>query len=126
MIAPIESEEAKNVLGEPLQPCCKKSKTGWYRNGSCETDESDGGRHVVCAKMTDEFLSFSKAMGNDLSTPRPEYNFPGLKSGDCWCLCAARWQEANEACIAPRVKLESCEESALEIIDLNDLMKNQI
>ena len=126
MIAPIESEEAKNVLGEPLQPCCKKSKTGWYRNGSCETDESDGGRHVVCKKMTDEFLSFSKAMGNDLSTPRPEYNFPGLKSGDCWCLCAARWQEANEAGIAPRVKLESCEESALEIIDLNDLKKNQI
>ena len=103
MIAPIENQGPKNVLGEPLQPCCNKLNTGWYRNGSCETDQNDGGRHVICARMTDEFLAFSQAMGNDLSTPRPEYNFPGLKGGDCWCLCAARWQEALEACVPPKV-----------------------
>lgn len=126
MIAPIESDGPKNVLGEPLQPCCKKLSTGWYRNGSCETDENDGGRHVICARMTNEFLAFSQAMGNDLSTPRPEYNFPGLKDGDCWCLCAARWQEALNAGIAPKVRIESCEESALEVVSLNDLQSHQI
>lgn len=121
MIAPIKKSRPKNVLGKPLQPCCKRLSTGWYRNGSCETDPSDGGRHVVCAQMTEEFLAFSRAMGNDLSTPIPEYDFPGLKAGDCWCLCAARWQEAFEAGMAPKVKLASCEQSALEIIDLKDL-----
>ena len=126
MIAPIESEGPKNVLGEPLQPCCTKLNTGWYRNGTCETDQNDGGRHVICARMTDEFLTFSQAMGNDLSTPRPEYNFPGLKDGDCWCLCAARWQEALEADVAPKVKLAACEESALEVVKLADLQAHQI
>lgn len=121
MISPIKKSGSKNVLGEPLQPCCKRLSTGWYRNGSCETDPSDGGRHVVCAQMTEEFLAFSRAMGNDLSTPIPEYDFPGLKAGDCWCLCAARWQEAFEVGMAPKVKLASCEQSALEIIDLKDL-----
>ena len=126
MIAPIESESPKNVLGEPLQPCCTKLNTGWYRNGTCETDQNNGGRHVICARMTDEFLAFSQAMGNDLSTPRPEYNFPGLKDGDCWCLCAARWQEALEADVAPKVKLAACEESALEVVKLADLEAHQI
>ncbi len=120
MIAPIRKEPL-NVLGNPLEPCCNKLKTGWLRNGTCETDENDHGRHVVCTVMTDKFLAFSKMAGNDLSTPRPEYAFPGLKDGDCWCLCAARWQEAFEADIAPKVKLESCEESALEVVNLEDL-----
>ena len=90
MIAPIENDGPRNVLGEPLQPCCTTLNTGWFRNGSCETDQNDLGKHVVCTVMTEEFLSFSQAMGNDLSTPMPAYNFPGLKEGDCWCLCAAR------------------------------------
>ena len=126
MIAPIEKKIAKNVLGEALEPCCTKLNTGWYRNGSCETDENDGGRHVICSQMTDAFLSFSQAMGNDLSTPKPEYNFPGLKEGDCWCLCAARWQEAFEAGVPPKVRLAACEESALDVVNLEDLKANQV
>ena len=126
MISTLSENGPKNVLGEALHPCCNRSKTGWYRNGTCETEASDGGRHVICALMTDEFLAFSQAMGNDLSSPRPEYSFPGLKSGDCWCLCAARWQEALKAGIAPMVKLEACEQAALEIVDLQDLKDHQI
>ena len=126
MIAPIEKKRSKNVLGETLIPCCTNLKTGWYRNGSCETEPSDTGRHVICAQMTNEFLSFSQAMGNDLSTPMPEYNFPGLKTGDCWCLCAARWQEAFEAGIPPKVRLSACEESALEVVSLDDLKAHLI
>lgn len=125
MIAPLKSDGSKNVLGEPLIPCCASLKTGWFRNGSCETAPEDGGRHVVCAVMTDEFLAFSQAMGNDLSTPMPEYNFPGLNEGDCWCLCAARWQEALEAGVPPKVKLTACEQSALEIIAIEDLKAHQ-
>lgn len=125
MIAPLKSDGSKNVLGEPLIPCCASLKTGWFRNGSCETAPEDGGRHVVCAVMTDEFLAFSQAMGNDLSTPMPEYNFPGLNEGDCWCLCAARWQEALEAGVPPKVKLSACEQSALEIIAIEDLKAHQ-
>ena len=120
MIAPLR-QGPRNVLGQPLEPCCNKLKTGWFRNGSCETDDNDHGRHVVCVVVTDEFLAFSRAAGNDLSTPRPEFAFPGLKDGDCWCLCAARWQEALEAGVAPKVKLASTEESALELLDLDDL-----
>ena len=126
IIAPIDQKEPKNVLGEPLQPCCTQLNTGWFRNGSCETDSNDGGRHVICAQVTDEFLAFSKSMGNYLSTPMPEYNFPGLKDGDCWCLCAGRWQEAFEAGAAPRVRLAACEESALEVVSLTDLKAHQI
>ena len=121
MIAPIKPSGSLNVLGTPLLPCCLENSTGWYRNGSCETDSGDHGRHVICAIMTEEFLAFSKLMGNDLSTPIPEYNFPGLKPGECWCLCAGRWQEAFEAGMAPMVKLEACEQSALEIVDLENL-----
>ena len=126
MIAPIKPSDPLNVLGTPLLPCCLENSTGWYRNGSCETDSGDHGRHVICAIMTEEFLAFSKQMGNDLSTPIPEYNFPGLKPGECWCLCAARWQEAFEAGMAPMVKLEACEQSALEIVDLENLKSHAV
>jgi len=87
---------------------------------------NDGGRHVICAQMTDAFLAFSKSMGNDLSTPMPEYNFPGLNDGDCWCLCAARWQEAFEAGVPPKVRLAACEESALAVVSLDHLKAHQI
>ena len=126
MIAPIKPSGSLNVLGTPLLPCCLENSTGWYRNGSCETDSGDHGRHVICAIMTEEFLAFSKLMGNDLSTPIPEYNFPGLKPGECWCLCAGRWQEAFETGMAPMVKLEACEQSALEIVDLESLKSHAV
>ena len=126
MIAPIKPTGPLNVLGTPLLPCCLENSTGWYRNGTCETDSGDHGRHVICAIMTEEFLAFSKLMGNDLSTPIPEYNFPGLKPGECWCLCAGRWQEAFEAGMAPMVKLEACEQSALEIVDLQNLKSHAV
>ncbi len=126
MIAPIKPSGSLNVLGTPLLPCCLENSTGWYRNGTCETDSGDHGRHVICAIMTEEFLAFSKLMGNDLSTPIPEYNFQGLKLGECWCLCAGRWQEAFEAGMAPMVKLEACEQSALEIVDLQNLKSHAV
>ena len=126
MIAPTKPSDPLNVLGTPLVPCCLKNSTGWYRNGTCETDSGDHGRHVICAMMTEEFLAFSKQMGNDLSTPIPEFNFPGLKPGECWCLCAGRWQEAFEAGMAPMVKLEACEQSALEIVDLENLKSHAV
>lgn len=126
MIAPIKPSDPLNVLGTPLLPCCLENSTGWHRNGACETDSGDHGRHVICAIMTEEFLAFSKQMGNDLSTPIPEYNFPGLKPGECWCLCADRWQEAFESGMAPMVKLEACEQSALEIVDLENLKSHAV
>ena len=126
MIAPIKPIGPLNVLGTPLLPCCLQNSTGWHRNGTCQTDMNDHGRHVVCALMTEEFLAFSKSMGNDLSTPMPEYNFPGLKPGECWCLCAGRWLEALEAGMAPMVKLEACEQSALEVVNLDDLKAHAI
>ncbi len=118
--------EVKNVLGGALQPCCKFPMTGFYRDGSCNTGPEDVGRHVVCIRLTDEFLEFSKDAGNDLSTPIPEYDFPGLISGDQWCLCALRWQEAFEAGAAPGVILESTHISALEVLKLQDLKKHAI
>ena len=126
MIAPIKPTGPLNVLGTPLLPCCLENSTGWYRNGTCETDSGDHGRHVICAIMTEDFLAFSKLMGNNLSTPIPEYNFPGLQPGECWCLCAGRWQEAFEAGMAPMVKLEACEQSALEIVDLENLKSHAV
>ncbi len=116
--------ESRNVLGSPLQPCCKFPMTGFYRDGYCHTGPEDAGRHVICIRITDEFLEFSKDAGNDLSTPIPEYDFPGLIAGDQWCLCALRWQEAFEAGVAPGVVLESTHESALEVIKLQDLKKH--
>ena len=112
----------KNIFGEPLICCCNDPLTGYYRDGFCKTDETDVGKHVVCAIVTTEFLEFSFEMGNDLITPLPQYSFPGLKPGDKWCLCALRWKEAFEAGVAPKVLLEATAEKALEYIDINDLI----
>jgi len=118
--------QTRNVLGEPLAGCCDAPVTGFYRDGFCRTGQADIGRHVVCAVVTDDFLEFSARRGNDLSTPHPEFEFPGLKAGDRWCLCAARWAEAREAGVAPRVALTATHEAALEIIDLADLKAHAI
>ena len=112
---------ADNVLGEPLMPCALDPLTGFYRDGCCNTGPEDVGRHVVCAEMTEEFLEFSRSVGNDLSTARPAMAFPGLKPGDQWCLCAARWTQALDAGVAPPVVLEATHVSALEFADLKDL-----
>ena len=111
----------KNVLGGVLKPCSMNPKTGFFRDGSCRTCEEDRGSHTVCCRMTEDFLRFSKQSGNDLSTPRPEYSFPGLKPGDQWCLCAPRWQEALEAGKAPQVILEATHIATLEWASLDDL-----
>ena len=116
----------KNVLGTELQACCYEPMTGYFRDGYCRTDASDRGLHVVCAVMTEEFLKYTARQGNDLSTPRPEYNFPGLKPGDKWCLCAARWREALTAGVAPRVYLEGCHERALSVVTLEELRQHAI
>ena len=117
---------AKNVLGEDLVECCIRPMTGFFRNGSCDTGPADVGLHVVCARMTTDFLAFSKDAGNDLSTPRPEFGFSGLKQGDCWCLCAARWKEALEAGQAPPVRLVATHEAALTVVPLADLKKRAL
>lgn len=116
----------ENVFGEPLAVCGLKPLTGWLRSGCCETDASDLGSHTVCAIMTDDFLAFSKARGNDLVTPRPEFSFPGLRAGDRWCLCAARWQEAFEAGAAAKVVLAATHRRALESVALKDLHAHAI
>ena len=118
MIAKIEPKKALNVLGGPLQTCSTDPMTGFLRDGCCNTNDQDFGSHTVCVKLTTEFLEFSKLAGNDLSTPMPEYGFPGLETGDRWCLCAARWQEAFEKKMAPLVVLESTHQRALEIVSL--------
>lgn len=112
---------ARNVLGGELLACCFAPKTGFYRDGYCHTGAEDAGSHTVCVEVTHEFLAFSKAKGNDLSTPYPEYGFPGLRHGDRWCLCAERWREAWEAGCAPRVILAACHERALEAVPLQAL-----
>ncbi len=114
--------EFKNVLGTELKNCNCNPMTGWYRDGSCKTDPTDLGMHTICAVMTDSFLSYSKAQGNDLTTPIPECNFPGLKAGDHWCLCAPRWKQAHDDGMAPLVNLEATEASTLLIINL-ELLK---
>ena len=113
--------EPRNVLGTALVPCSYDPLTGYFRDGCCNTDENDQGSHVVCAKVTQAFLDFSLQRGNDLITPRPEYRFAGLKSGDRWCLCARRWQEAFEAGVAPPVVLECPHVKALEFVPLAQL-----
>ena len=115
--------EARNVLGEKLAICCTDPMTGFYRDGKCNTGVGDMGAHVVCAQMTEEFLNFTKARGNDLSTPAPMYSFPGLKPGDCWCLCALRWKEALDEGVAPPVVLAATHASTLEYVNLADLKK---
>ncbi|TCH96850.1 DUF2237 domain-containing protein [Roseococcus sp. SYP-B2431] len=110
-----ERPVAHNVLGGVLLPCSMAPLTGWFRDGCCNTDENDLGLHTVCAEMTEGFLEFSRATGNDLSTPRPEYGFAGLKPGDRWCLCAARWEEARQAGHAPKVVLAATHEATLQV-----------
>ncbi|KPM31107.1 Hypothetical protein I595_3086 [Croceitalea dokdonensis DOKDO 023] len=115
----------KNVLGTALKACCYAPKTGFYRDGFCKTGPEDVGTHVVCAIMTEEFLVYTKSQGNDLSTPIKMYQFPGLKPGDKWCLCASRWKQAYRAGKAPDVLLEATHEKALEIIDFELLLEHK-
>lgn len=115
---------AKNVLGTDLQPCSTSPMTGFYRDGCCNTGAEDLGLHLVCVVMTAEFLAWSQRAGNDLSTPRPEFEFPGLKPGDRWCLCVSRWAEALAAGMAPQVVLEATHVWALEHVDLKDLREH--
>ena len=111
-------DDSVNVFGEPLQSCSEEPLTGFFRDGCCNTGDQDLGSHTVCVSLTQEFLEFSRFRGNDLSTPRPEFSFPGLKAGDCWCLCAARWLEAHQKGMAPRVYLSRTHQRALEIVPL--------
>ena len=112
---------ASNVLGTPLKSCCMDPVTGFYRNGKCDTGAEDHGLHLVCVRLTEEFLLFSKSRGNDLSTPVPQWGFSGLKEGDHWCLCATRWTEARDAGMAPKVVLEATHISMLEFATLEEL-----
>jgi uncharacterized protein len=116
----------QNVLGTELQTCCKLPMTGFFRTGSCVTGPQDLGTHVVCAQITAEFLAFTKSHGNDLGTPVPAYNFPGLNPGDKWCLCASRWQQALEAGVAPPVDLVATHSTALKFVSLADLQQHAI
>ena len=115
-------DRSVNVLGEPLEGCSEEPMTGFFRDGCCNTSDEDLGSHTVCVEVTREFLEFSRFRGNDLSTPIPEFGFPGLKAGDRWCLCAARWLEAQQHGMAPRVMLRGTHQRALEIVSL-DLLK---
>ncbi|MBC7419748.1 MAG: DUF2237 domain-containing protein [Bdellovibrio sp.] len=117
----VKDKNILNVFGKPLISCGENPKTGYYRDGFCSTGAEDSGIHVVCAVVTTEFLEFSKRKGNDLITPRPEYDFKGLKQGDRWCLCASRWKEAFDANVAPPVILESTHQKALDIISMKNL-----
>jgi len=110
-----------NVFGDPIDTCCDNPMTGFFRDGCCNTSDEDVGSHTVCVEVTQEFLEFSRFKGNDLSTPRPEFGFPGLRPGDRWCLCAARWMEAHESKMAPRVVLRGTHKRALEIAPLEIL-----
>jgi uncharacterized protein len=111
----------KNVLGTELETCSLNPKTGFFRDGCCRTGKDDVGLHLVCTRVTEEFLEFSKMVGNDLSTPRPEWEFPGLEPGDQWCVCVERWRQALEAGVAPPVVLAATHISALEFVGLDDL-----
>ncbi len=116
-------DEPVNVLGEPLQTCSDSPVTGFFRDGCCNTGDQDFGSHTVCIQVTREFLEFTRFRGNDLSTPLPEFNFPGLQPGDRWCLCASRWLEAHDNNMAPRVLLQGTHRRALEIVPLDLLRK---
>ena len=116
-------DRSVNVFGEPLEDCNQDPVTGFFRDGCCNTSDQDLGSHTVCVRVTREFLEFSRSRGNDLSTPHPEFEFPGLKPGDRWCLCAARWVEAYQHGMAPRVMLKSTHERALEVVPLAVLRK---
>lgn len=120
------ADTARNVLGGALADCSHDPVTGFFRDGCCNTGPADVGRHLVCARVTAEFLAFSASRGNDLATPRPEFGFPGLAPGDQWCLCAARWQEALEAGCAPPVRLDATHEGALGVLELEDLTQHAL
>ncbi|MEM1130138.1 MAG: DUF2237 domain-containing protein [Pseudomonadota bacterium] len=122
----MDPDPSLNVLGGPLHPCSRDPMTGFFRNGCCDTGPMDQGSHTVCAVMTDEFLAYSKYVGNDLSTPRPEYGFPGLNAGDQWCLCAGRFLQAHDEGLAPRVRLEATHQRALDIVPLDVLEENAL
>ena len=121
-----KAEPARNVLGGVLEPCCFAPRTGFHRDGFCRTGHLDEGRHVICAEMTDVFLQYTLARANDLITPRPEYDFPGLKAGDRWCVCALRWREAYEAGVAPPTVLASCDARALDYVVLDALRAQEL
>ena len=121
----MEKDPSLNVLGETLQTCSTDPLTGFFRNGACDTCAQDQGSHTVCAVLTAEFLAFSKYVGNDLSTPRPEYNFPGLNPGDGWCLCASRFLQAHDEGCAPKVNLAATHQRALEIVPLDVLEQHR-
>ncbi|MEL7298846.1 MAG: DUF2237 domain-containing protein [Pseudomonadota bacterium] len=122
----LEKDPSENVLGGPLSPCSLDPLTGFFRDGACNTCAEDQGSHTVCAVLTAEFLAYSKYVGNDLSTPRPEFRFPGLKPGDQWCLCAGRFMQAHEEGCAPQVKLEATHKRALEVVPLEVLEAHAI
>lgn len=117
----LEMDEPLNVFDEPLEPCSRDPLTGFFRDGCCNTSDQDIGSHTVCVQVTEDFLSFSRFRGNDLTTPVPEFEFPGLKPGDTWCLCAARWLEAYENNMAPKVYLMRTHKRALEVVPLEKL-----
>ncbi|WP_417675459.1 DUF2237 family protein [Pseudodonghicola sp.] len=119
-------DNSVNVLGGPLAPCSTQPLTGFFRDGQCNTCAEDAGSHTVCAVMTAEFLAYSKYVGNDLTTPRPDYGFPGLKPGDSWCLCAARFLQAHDEGCAPQVHLEATHRRALEVVPLPVLFEHAI
>jgi hypothetical protein len=121
-----EPEQQRNVFGESIETCSIRPMTGFYRSGCCHTGEDDAGMHTICILVTAEFLAFSKMRGNDLSTPMPEFGFPGLQPGDRWCLCAERWKEALEAGMAPRVVLQATHENTLEVVSIEDLKRYAI
>lgn len=121
----MQKQDSINVLGGVLAPCSRKPLTGFFRDGACNTCPEDRGSHTVCAVMTAEFLAYSKYVGNDLSTPRPEFDFPGLKPGDSWCLCAARFMQAHDEGCAPKVHLEATYQRALEIVPLHVLTSHR-
>ncbi len=118
-----QKNNAKNVLGEPLMVCCENPLTGFYRNGKCDTGPEDHGVHTVCVRATSEFLRYSASMGNDLSTPIPEFGFPGLTDGDRWCLCLSRWKQAYDAKVAPQIYLASTHEASLDLVPLEVLIE---
>lgn len=120
----MSTRHARNVLGGPLRPCSEDPVTGFFRDGTCNTCAEDFGSHTICVEVTDEFLAFSMSTGNDLSTPRPEFQFPGLNPGDRWCVCAARWLEAYKAGYAAPVALASTHEAALEIVPIEVLKEH--
>ena len=117
---------SKNVFGEPLMPCSESPKTGFYRNGCCDTGNEDRGMHTVCVEVTQAFLDYSAARGNDLSTPMPQHGFPGLKPGDKWCLCATRWKEALEAGRAPKVYAAATHIDTLNVVTLGELTAHAV